>query len=144
MKKLTIKNRKDGHVVINAIGDNEATIKRLQSENKKMKQLVEEWAAAHPDEAFIGDGAFLEDETDRYAYRMEKADPALRVQSHLSVDDVVRKLGAEPEMEQYVIKTYDSDEIKAEFGGSEKKRKEIEEFGLFFTKPEAHLKVEPK
>ena len=144
MKKIRITNRKDCHAVINAIGDNEALIKRAQSENKKLKALFEEWAKEHPEEAFKGGGPFMEDETDKYAYRMEKGEPALRVQSHLTVDDVVRKLGAEPEMEQYVLKTYDSDEIKAEFGGNEKKRKAIEEFGLFFTKPEPHLKVEAK
>ena len=142
--KTRISNRKDGHAVINTIGDNEAEIKRLQSENKKLKALFEEWAKEHPDEAFKGGGPFMEDETDKYAYRMEKCEPALRVQSHLTVDDVVRKLGAEPEMEQYVLKTYDSDGIKSDFSGSETKRREVENFGLYFTKPEPHLKVEAK
>ena len=140
--KTRISNRKDGHAVINTIGDNEAEIKRLQSENKKLKALFEEWAKEHPDEAFRGE--YMEDETDKYAYRMEKCEPALRVQSHLTVDDVVRKLGAEPEMEQYVLKTYDSDGIKCDFSGSETKRREVENFGLYFTKPEPHLKVEAK
>jgi len=141
MKQLKINNRKEGHKAINAIGDNEVEIKRLQAENKKLRQLVEEWALANPDVAFTGGSRFLEDKTDKYAYGMEKADPALRVQSHLTVDDVVIKLGASAETEQYVKKTYDSDEIKADFGGSEAKRKRVEEYGLYFTKPEPHLKV---
>jgi len=139
MKLLTINNRKDGHQVINAIGDNEATIKRLQSENKKFRELFEAWALANPDEAFSG--KFMEDKTDRYEYRMERAEPALRVQSHLTIDEVVARLGADPSTEQYVKKTYDPDEIKLDFGVSEKKRKEVEDFGLYFTKPEPHLKI---
>lgn len=73
--KTRISNRKDGHAVINTIGDNEAEIKRLQAENKKLKALFEEWAKEHPDEAFKGE--YMEDSTDKYAYRMEKSDPAL-------------------------------------------------------------------
>lgn len=140
--KTRISNRKDGHAVINTIGDNEAEIKRLQAENKKLKALFEEWAKEHPDEAFKGE--YMEDSTDKYAYRMEKSDPALRVQSHLTVADVVAKLGANPSFEKYVKKTYDSDGIKGDFSGSETKRREVENFGLYFTKPEPHLKVEAK
>ena len=139
MKKLTISNRADGHAVIDTIGDNETEIKRLQAENKKLKALFEEWAAANPDEAFKG--RYMEDETKKYAYSMVKNDPALRVQSHLTVEDVVKKLGAEPAFAKYVKKTYDADEIKLDFSGSETKRREVENFGLYFTKPEPHLKV---
>ena len=140
--KTKINNRKDGHAVINAIGDNEAAIKRLQAENKKLKAIFEEWANENPDEAFKG--PYMEDVTDKYAYSMVKNDPALRVQSHLTVEDVVKKLGADPSFEKYVRKTYDADEIKYDFSGSETKRREVENFGLYFTKPEPHLKVEAK
>lgn len=139
MKLTTINGRKDGHQVINTIGDNEAAIKRLQSENKKLRALFEEWALANPDEAFRG--RLMKDSTDRYSYHMETTEPALRVQSHLTVDDVVQKLGADPSTEQYVKKTYDAEEIKSDFGGSEKKRRAVEDFGLFFTHPEPHLKI---
>jgi len=113
---------------------------RLKSENKKLKMLAEEWAKEHPDQAFSKKGTA--DSTGRYAYRLAKADPALRVQSHLTVEDVVAKLGASEETTQYVKTTFDADEIKADFSGSEAKRKKVEDFGLYFTKPESHLKVE--
>jgi len=144
MKTLKISSRNEGHRVIDAIGDNEAEIRRLQSENKKLRALVEEWALENPDEAFAGDGRLMADETKRYAYRMEKASPALRVQSHLTVDDVIQMLGATQDTERYVMKTYDAEEIKADFGTSEAKRKKIEVFGLYFTRPEPHLKVGEK
>ena len=143
MKKLTINNREDGQDLIDAIGDNEATIKRLQAENKKMRALFEEWALANPDEAFENT-SLMEDETEKYVYRMVKSDPALRVQTHLTVEDVVAKLGADPATERYVKKTYSPEEIKADFGANEKKRRQVEQFGLYFTRPEPHLKVEEK
>jgi len=142
MKQLKIRNRGEGHRAINAIGDNEAKIKRLKAENKKLLQLVEEWATENPDEAFTSKNGRMEDETDRYAYHMAKDNAALRMQSHLTVEDVVARLGATPETEQYVVTTYDSDEIKADFGSSAAKRKKVEDFGLYFTEPRHHLKVD--
>lgn len=140
MNQLTITTRKQGHEAIDRIGDNEAEIKRLQAENRKLRAFVEEWAEEHPDDAFTGVGK--RDQTSRYAYSLDKVDPALRVKSHLTVEDVVHRLGASDEGEQYIRKTYDADKIKADFGGSKAKRQMVEEFGLYFTKQGERLCVE--
>lgn len=138
--KLTITNKTDAEKTIDRFGDNLQTIKRLQDENKALKALYERWAFEHPDEAF--DGPTMEGRTARFAYALAEGVSALKVQTHLDREDVVQKLEDDEEMCEYVVKTFDAEAIKADFGTSKEKRRSVEDFGLYFTTPKPHLAVE--
>lgn len=137
--KTQINSRTDGLKVVDLIGDNEAKIEQLENETKKLKKLFEEWALAHQDDAFKGD--LMEGETEKYSFAMLKGDPALRIQPQLSMSDVVARLGADAEAAKYVTNVYDAKAIKADFGRTAAKRKAVENYGLYFTRPQPHLSV---
>jgi len=137
--KLNIKNRADAMKAIDAFGDNQDRIDELLETNRKLKALFEEWALANPDEAFSGDT--LEDATERYTYALVKAAPALKVQSHLTREEVVAKMRDDETMAEYVIADFDAAAIKADFA---RKPRQVEDFGLYFTDPKPHLHVTAK
>lgn len=138
--KLTIGNREEAVRAIDQFGGNQQKIKALQDENKKLKALYEAWANANPDLAF--EGETMEGRTERFAYAMAAGAPALKVQNHLTAEEVVARMKASDDMREYVVETYDADAIKADFGRSANRRRAVEDIGLYFTVPKPHLVVE--
>lgn len=137
--KTSINNRAEGLAVIEEFGANQRRIEELRKQNEKLRKLFEEWALAHQDDAFKGD--LMEGETEHFRFLMARGAPALRVQSHLTREEVVEKLEADEEMRLYVTKTFDAAALKDDFA---RRPRQIEPFGLHFTQPQPHLSVEAK
>ena len=138
--KLNIRNKDEAERVIDQFGGNQQKIKALQDENKKLKALYEAWANENPELAF--EGETMEGQTGKFVYAMALGNPALKVQSHLTEEEVVGRLKANEETAEYVRETFDSDALKADYGRTRDGRRAVEDFGLYFTTPKPHLVVE--
>ena len=138
--KLNIRNKDEAERVIDQFGGNQQKIKALQDENKKLKALYEAWANENPELAF--EGKTMEGQTGKFAYAMAVGNPALNVQSHLTAADVVARLKENDETADYVLETFDSAAIKADYGRTRDGRHAVVAFGLYFTTPKPHLVVE--
>ena len=88
--KLNIRNKDEAERVIDQFGGNQQKIKALQDENKKLKALYEAWANENPELAF--EGETMEGQTGKFVYAMALGNPALKVQSHLTEEEVVGRL----------------------------------------------------
>ena len=130
--KLNIRNKDEAERVIDQFGGNQQKIKALQDENKKLKALYEAWANENPELAF--EGETMEGQTGKFVYAMALGNPALKVQSHLTEEEVVGRLKANEETAEYVR--------EADYGRTRNGRRAVEDFGLYFTTPKPHLVVE--
>ena len=142
MEQIKIESRKELHSVINEVIELREQLAVIADKITSRESAAEKYSKAYPADAF--QLTKNSDETEFAKYSLQSAAPSLRRQPDVSEADVVELLGAAPATEKFVKKTYDSDTIKAEFGGTKKRRIQVKAYGLMFTNPKPHLKIEKR
>ncbi len=142
MQEAIIESAEDFRLAIDTIASLMESAADLKARTKRLLDLAEDFAKANAGIVFPEDRA--EGETELARYRLELEAPALKRLPGVSEEEVVRRLGEDKETVEFVKHTFDAPKLKAAFGTSKPKRQKVRKFGLFFTAPNAHLKVVPK